>query len=755
MFSSNKLKLFAATLFAAAAFTGCCNDDITAGDDGQGGQGGGNETKVVLPEGDKWVLFGDDATVSGSVVELNSAIYDIEEDGTYTFYFTEDFDVTTVDGMLAAEDVLVISGVSSPDGEQTGTLVTYTDLSHSVSSENYGDQSVSVTLDAEAVEMYVELTNGTENFRAKYTGECPEAALVDVNNAVAVGKANPTPIQSVVELRNEEDGLWTYYFYAEPDVTTVDEASALLVVTLPKEYVEGAVEYEEGMAPEFVQSFGQLAEGTEVEFTNLDATYAEGGEGELYAGIVDDPSGAATRQLELIYNNGDTLVRMSYNGVVTIVVDASNTAERNYGYSEDAVETALEGNVYSYTDAKGKYLLYSTVANAKSLADLKAEGYTVVFNLPNGEGVFEEMPVGFAATAYDYSIDGDDETLKSYFVNNNPQGTPAITASDKAYLTSKKLNMNDDGYNGFTYTTAGNSVYFAFEGTLTPEYNPMVRPSFRTAESFKAEYFGDVTAIEGSDDLHETLAPAGAGDNGSYIKVTDNEGYVIFKEELTQVFLLYDWRKYTNKYDVLRTGAGAPFFGMHVFFDSASTNNNHATSGTTPQLKFACDERPESDLGIKLSDGSTVNKYNAVTGQEITLDFDESFMNNVEAVVGDWSTTYRTTNEQLYSFVYYNTFTYWKEGETNDSTKKSERLSNQTISPSYATGSNAASLSSVYGTTTKGSMKISHDESSDVWSIDFKVLDNVKKYSAWSSPQWSESGTGFTVEIHFEGKFTK
>ena len=742
MFSSNKLKLFAATLFAAAAFTGCCNDDITTGDDGQGGQGGGNETKVVLPEGDKWVLFGDDATVSGSVVELNSAIYDIEEDGTYTFYFTEDFDVTTVDGMLAAEDVLVISGVSSPDGEQTGTLVTYTDLSHSVSSENYGDQSVSVTLDAEAVEMYVELTNGTENFRAKYTGECPEAALVDVNNAVAVGKANPTPIQSVVELRNEEDGLWTYYFYAEPDVTTVDEASALLVVTLPKEYVDGAVEYEEGMAPEFVQSFGQLAEGTEVEFTNLDATYAEGGEGELYAGIVDDPSGAATRQLELIYNNGDTLVRMSYNGVVTIVVDASNTAERNYGYSEDAVETALEGNVYSYTDAKGKYLLYSTVANAKSLADLKAEGYTVVFNLPNGEGVFEEMPVGFAATAYDYSIDGDDETLKSYFVNNNPQGTPAITASDKAYLTSKKLNMNDDGYNGFTYTTAGNSVYFAFEGTLTPAHNPMVRPSFRPAESFKAEYFGDVTAIEGSDDLHETLAPAGAGEEGSYIKVLNPDGQLILLKEITKADVYYDRRTGQN---ANTTGSMAQIFGLQVDF---VTDN----SSIKPRLTFANDLRNESDASKTTGSGSfayVVPYANVVNNGPHTLD-------SSVVLAGGWSSWSMTKDLTLFELKNFNySISYWSPNDTQDNKQSSGGSAMQPTyiaSPfKYGTG-----WVTYYGTTEKGSIEVKVDEDTDVWTIDFEIKDAVYKYNSSDGSEIAggAQGTKNTIIIHYEGNLT-
>lgn len=772
MVSFNKWRITAFAAAVALAFAGCSESEGDELNAGPGTEPEPEAPEVVLPSGSNWALLGDDAN-TGVTTTLRSALYTIESDGTYTFYFSEDAGLTTDTEMLASPTLLTVSGVAEPTGLQDSATVEFQSASGTVSSADYAAQSIDINLFYNSkVKLFLELTDDSaETFRASFDGECLESGFPALgDNAIAVGKQQPVQIGSVVEFRNPAEDVWTYYLYEAEGVTEADPDSALFTLTMPKALVEGAVEYEEGMAPEFEQDFDKgLAEGIELTFEALPTDYAHHAHGTLYAGVVDDPTGVPTRTLAMTYTNDDddTVIRLAYTGEVTVAYDTANTASRTIGYEDEARESSFEGDtpelyLYSYTDGTTPYIIYSTI-KAETLAELngsEAEGYnyTVLVQLPrNEEGTYTTATPGFAMTAFDYNMEamtpaaGNDNWFDSYDNDENITSIRPWTDADKAYLSNKTLTLKSDDAE-FTYAPSGDKAYIVFNGELTPAYSPMVRPSFRRAEAFAAEAFAPVVELSGEGNPAEVLAPAAAaGEDESYIQVSDKDGNVIFRETLTQVFVLNDYRRYTDNYSVLRTKSGIPFFGMRVFFDSASTNNDHATDGTTPNLMFACDERTGDELDKQIS-GATVKQYTVVTGEEIILDHDVTYSDNI--VQSGYS--YVSDNDQLFSFSYSKTFTYWKESDTVDSVATSGRLGTTPIESPYATAfSLTGSISNAGGTTTKGSIKVSHDEETDVWSLDFSILDNVKKFSAYTNPQWKEEGTQMTVEIHWSGAFTK
>lgn len=773
MVSFNKWRITAFAAAVALAFAGCSESEGDELNAGPGTEPEPEAPEVVLPSGSNWALLGDDAN-TGVTTTLRSALYTIESDGTYTFYFSEDAGLTTDTEMLASPTLLTVSGVAEPTGLQDSAAVEFQSASGTVSSADYAAQSIDINLFYNSkVKLFLELTDDSaEAFRASFDGECLESGFPALgDNAIAVGKEQPVQIGSVVEFRNPAEDVWTYYLYEAEGVTEADPDSALFTLTMPKALVEGAVEYEEGMAPEFEQDFDKgLAEGIELTFEALPTDYAHHAHGTLYAGVVDDPTGVPTRTLAMTYTNDDddTVIRLAYTGEVTVAYDAANTASRTIGYEDEARESSFEGDtpelyLYSYTDGTTPYIIYSTI-KAETLAELngsEAEGYnyTVLVQLPrNEEGTYTTATPGFAMTAFDYNMEamtpaaGNDNWFDSYDNDENITSIRPWTDADKAYLSNKTLTLKSDDAE-FTYAPSGDKAYIVFNGELTPAYSPTVRPSFRRAEAFAAEAFAPVVELSGEGNPAEVLSPAAgaAGEDESYIQVFDKDGNVISRETLIQAYVFKDFRRYTNQYDVLRTGAGAPFFGMQVFFDSALTDE-HSSGAKTPNLMFACDERTGDELNAQIS-GATVRQFNAVTGEEIILDHDVTFSTNYVQSGYQWI----SDNDQLFQFAYGKEIVYWGETDTEDSKTSNEKFSKSPVYSPYATASsqNATTPSMAYGTTTKGSMKISHDEETDVWSVDITVLDRVPRFSAWSNPQWTEEGTGITVEIHWRGAFTK
>lgn len=352
---------------AVLAFAGCkkdCPTEVTCPPD----------PEVNLPSGSNWVLLGDDAG-QGGVTTLRSAIYALAEDGTYTFYFSEDAGLTTDADMLASETLLTISGVT-PTGRQTAAKAVFTTPSMTISSDDYASEEIDVNLYYNSsVSLSVALTKGASpNFRASFAGQCLETGYPELGgNAVAVGKEQPVPIGSVVELRNEKTGLWTYYLYGEEGVRETDPDRALFTIVLPKALVEGAVAYEEGEAPDFSQDFSEgLAEGTELLFAALPEQYAHHAHGSLYAGFAEDPTGPYKRNIRMEYSSDDegTVVRLNWLGTVWATYDSGNTFRVKIAGSESEYDFT---RLFTTNDGIYTSLLFGTVDTGRC-EDLRADG---------------------------------------------------------------------------------------------------------------------------------------------------------------------------------------------------------------------------------------------------------------------------------------------------------------------------------------------------------------------------------------------
>lgn len=471
MFSSNKLKLFAATLFAAAAFTGCCDNDAPE-------EGGGAGTNVVLPNGDNWVLFGDDAKASGSVVGLHSAIYNIENDGTYTFYFTEDYDVTTVEAMQTSDNLLVLSGVANPAGKQTGAALNYNGSGKNISASDFANKEISIDLLYNSnAKLWVELTNGAgENFRACFNGQCLETGYPELGgNAVAVNKEQPVTLGSVVEVRNEKTGIWTYYLYEEEGVEKVDADAAVVTLTVPKALVEGAVGYEEGEAPAFEQSFYDgLAEGTDVTFEALPDNYTHHAHGTVYAGILDDAAGPYKRDIRMDYSSDDddVVVRLNWQGTVWATYDSENTYTLTLGGNDTDYEF---DNVFTATDGVSTHFMFGTNGAGKC-EDLKAEGeaeFGAKWSFTRlSEGVYTEVNEFASWNLYNYAtldtyVNGKKDTTVSgsfqYAPSPNAEGEEVYLLFDLLYSTGQRV--KGEWYGPLTETTMENSEIAPYKPT--------------------------------------------------------------------------------------------------------------------------------------------------------------------------------------------------------------------------------------------------------------------------------------------------
>ena len=182
----------------------------------------------------------------GALVDINSAIYEVEDTDLYTFY------LSPVDGIAgvgdledSGEEYLAVT-VRNPGGtvdtENDEFSVSYRDVT--VRKETMNDVE-SISLSADLVEqtsvlnLYVEVTlKSGKTLLARYNSTCTEAALAELSNQYELdGTINA--IGSAVAWRNMPEQRTVYYFYSESGVTepsgdktpafTIDLSESLLV----------------------------------------------------------------------------------------------------------------------------------------------------------------------------------------------------------------------------------------------------------------------------------------------------------------------------------------------------------------------------------------------------------------------------------------------------------------------------------------------------------------------------------------------
>lgn len=175
----------------------------------------------------------------GKLIDIKSAIFDLEDTDLYTFYLSPRTGITDLAGMTATNDYLRVM-VRNPKGTVNTTTdtfeISYKDIS--VKKLTMNDvESVKLSADllkeTSQLNLYVEVKLKTgKTLLARYNSACAEAEPQKLANQYELDKA-VTAVGSVVEWYNPVTGATTYYFYTQSDITAPSDGTpAGLEITL-------------------------------------------------------------------------------------------------------------------------------------------------------------------------------------------------------------------------------------------------------------------------------------------------------------------------------------------------------------------------------------------------------------------------------------------------------------------------------------------------------------------------------------------
>lgn len=227
---SRTLTMFC-TAFATVFGLGSCEKGIN-------GEDPGTEPPVKLEDQIQYD--------GGALVDINSAIYEVEDTDLYTFYLSPAAGIAGVGDLEESGEEYLAVTVRNPGGtvdtENDEFSVSYRDVT--VRKETMNDVE-SISLSADLVEqtsvlnLYVEVTlKSGKTLLARYNSTCTEAALAELSNQYELDGTINT-IGSAVAWRNMPEQRTVYYFYSESGVTepsgdktpafTIDLSESLLV----------------------------------------------------------------------------------------------------------------------------------------------------------------------------------------------------------------------------------------------------------------------------------------------------------------------------------------------------------------------------------------------------------------------------------------------------------------------------------------------------------------------------------------------
>lgn len=167
----------------------------------------------------------------GKLIDIKSAIFDVEDTDLYTFYLSPRTGITDLAGMTATNDYLRVM-VRNPKGTVNTSSDTFEISYKDISVKKLTMNDVeSVKLSADLVgetsqlNLYVEVKLKTgKTLLARYNSTCTEAEPQKLVNQYELDKA-VTAVGSVVEWYNPATGSTTYYFYTQSDITAPSEAT--------------------------------------------------------------------------------------------------------------------------------------------------------------------------------------------------------------------------------------------------------------------------------------------------------------------------------------------------------------------------------------------------------------------------------------------------------------------------------------------------------------------------------------------------
>lgn len=467
---------------------------------------------------DQLMYDGEDA------VDIKSVIWQQGEDNTYTFWFSPEENITTVEAMEAAEGVLRIA-VSKAEGTvaveselvdllyedihimpQTMVDVRRCELSVNLASDDH----VTLSLDAE-------MSSG-KTLAAEYDNTC-----------VKVG-TEEEPLDNQFDLNGTISDLQS----------AVAQYSVGTNVTVWKFYTQaGGPSSEEGAAIEFTVKGAPASLKADMSDTEaLSLTCGDFANTATTVGTLSLTVEGTNVTLSIDATDGADRLRAEYAGAFTSADDAPESHLKVAGADGTTVIDAALTAVFRHIDGSNVRLVLGDASNPSSPEDLMGGKYVLDLRIPSvlftEEG--RELDNDITGFAYDYYLD----------------------------YASRVVEDEAESCSVYVRKTAENALYMTF--------------SIKLADGpfFEGTWYGDVTDVTEFPDL-TPVEPV-----GYKIEITDASGSVLQSKLLERVELRRE-----NDYRV-RGGdpayGGATFDAYVFYFCSADSDNAVDNMLFTPKL---------------------------------------------------------------------------------------------------------------------------------------------------------------------------
>ena len=513
-FCHSGMRFLAAMAVAACGLWAC---DKPATEPTPGPDPGPGPDPVTLV--DQLMYDGEDA------VDIKSVIWQQGEDNTYTFWFSPEENITTVEAMEAAEGVLRIA-VSKAEGTvaveselvdllyedihimpQTMVDVRRCELSVNLASDDH----VTLSLDAE-------MSSG-KTLAAEYDNTC-----------VKVG-TEEEPLDNQFDLNGTISDLQS----------AVAQYSVGTNVTVWKFYTQaGGPSSEEGAAIEFTVKGAPASLKADMSDTEaLSLTCGDFANTATTVGTLSLTVEGTNVTLSIDATDGADRLRAEYAGAFTSADDAPESHLKVTGADGTTVIDAALTAVFRHIDGSNVRLVLGDASNPSSPEDLMGGKYVLDLRIPSMFVTEEGRELdynGITGFAYDYYLD----------------------------YASRVVEDEAESCSVYVRKTAENALYMTF--------------SIKLADGpfFEGTWYGDVTDVTEFPDL-TPVEPV-----GYKIEITDASGAVLLSKILERVELRRE-----NDYRV-RGGdpayGGATFDAYVFYFCSADSDNAVDNMLFTPKL---------------------------------------------------------------------------------------------------------------------------------------------------------------------------
>ena len=467
---------------------------------------------------DQLMYDGEDA------VDIKSVIWQQGEDNTYTFWFSPEENITTVEAMEAAEGVLRIA-VSKAEGtvavESELVDLQYEDIH--IMPQTMGDVKkceLSVKLasdDHVTVSLDVEMSSG-KTLAAEYDNACVKV------------EPEEEPLDNQFDLNGTISELQS----------AVAQYSVGTNVTVWKFYTQaGGPSSEEGAAIEFtVQGAPSSLKADMSDTETLTLTCGDFSNTATTAGTLSLTVEGTNVTLSIDATDGADRLRAEYAGAFTSADDAPESHLKVTGADGTTVIDAALTAVFRHIDGSNVRLVLGDASNPSSPEDLMGGKYVLDLRIPlvlfTEEG--RELDNDITGFAYDYYLD----------------------------YASRVVEDEAESCSVYVRKTAENALYMTF--------------SIKLADGpfFEGTWYGDVTDVTEFPDL-TPVEPV-----GYKIEISDASGAVLLSKILERVELRRE-----NDYRV-RGGdpayGGATFDAYVFYFCSADSDNAVDNMLFTPKL---------------------------------------------------------------------------------------------------------------------------------------------------------------------------